>query len=351
MLYAFLIKSAFPGGDAMSVRRAVIMLLSLLALGFQTSEKAPQIDSIRKEQLKADLFYLASDGMQGRMTGTSTNSLASEYIRSRFEHIGLKPAVPDGSFFVQRQVLPDRNVVGLIEGADPNLKNEWLILCAHYDHNGMDGDRTLPGADDDASGVVALFEIAEAYALAAHAGQRPRRSILFASWDSEELGLLGAWAYVETPLWPLERTVAVLNLDMIGRNEEVPEGSGSRFRGLELQTAESNSNAINVLGTSRSPDIKMEVEKANRGIGLELKFRYDNNLSNLMRRSDHWPFLNAGVPALWFLAGLHPDYHTIYDRPEKVNYLKMEKIVRMVHQMSWNLAQQDSRPAFKGPKL
>jgi Zn-dependent M28 family amino/carboxypeptidase len=245
---------------------------------------------------------------------------------------------------VNRHVVPDRNVLASVEGSDPKLKDEWIIICAHYDHDGADGPRILNGADDDGSGTVGLLEIAEAYALAAREGKRPRRSILFAAWNSEERGLLGAWAYAEQPLVARERIVAVLNMDMIGRNEEVPEGGGTRFRGLDLQTAESNRNAINIIGTTRSVDMKQAVQKANGGVGLELKFRYDNNVSNLMRRSDHWPFLQHGIPALWFHTGLHPDYHTMYDRPEKVNYDKMEKVARLVYQMSWDLAQQPSRP-------
>ncbi len=247
---------------------------------------------------------------------------------------------------VTRHVIADRNVVGLLEGADPKLKDEVVIICAHYDHEGADGNQVFNGADDDGSGTVAVIEIAEAYMAAARAGQRPRRSILFAAWNSEERGLLGAWAYTEQPLFPLEKTVAVLNMDMIGRNEEVQEGGGGRFRGLPLQTAESNANAVGLLGYSRSASLRGEVEKANRAIGLTLQMRYDNNISNLLRRSDHWPFLNRGVPGIWFHTGLHPDYHTQYDRPEKINYDKMEKVARLVHQTSWNLAQQDARPAL-----
>jgi Zn-dependent M28 family amino/carboxypeptidase len=127
----------------------------------------------------------------------------------------------------------DRNVVAAIEGSDPRLKDEWVVVCAHYDHDGADGGRIFNGADDDGSGTVALLAIAEAYAEAARQGSRPRRSVLFAAWNSEERGLLGAWAYAESPLVPLERTIATLNMDMIGRNEEVPEGGGRRFRGLE----------------------------------------------------------------------------------------------------------------------
>jgi Zn-dependent M28 family amino/carboxypeptidase len=533
---------------------AGILMLALLAT-VSTQERAPQIESIRKAELKADLFFLASDGMRGRLTDTSENAIAAEWVKSRFERLGLTPAGPDRSYFhaynlltatigspnalqvsasnrtlqpragqdfypqrfsasghakgelvfagfgvsaraqghddfagtavtgkivlaldhepgerdpasaldgvvsaeaatalrktlaaqakgaaailfvsdahnhpgpqnfeaaatafwpdtpprierytlamlmervripaaqistslaeaitgktmeelgrlaesaggtpavaiastdveittaVNRHVVPDRNVLAAIEGGDPKLKDEWIIVCAHYDHEGADGPRIFNGADDDGSGTVGVLEIAEAYALAARDGRRPRRSVLFAAWNSEERGLLGAWAYAEQPLVPRDRIVAVLNMDMIGRNEEVPEGGGARFRGLDLQTAESNRNAINIIGTARSADMKAATQKANAAIGLELKFRYDNNISNLMRRSDHWPFLQHGIPALWFHTGLHPDYHTVYDRPEKINYDKMEKAARLVYQMSWDLAQQNGRPKLGG---
>jgi Peptidase family M28 len=268
-------------------------------------------------------------------------------------HVPLSGAQIEITTTVNRHVVPDRNVLAMIEGGDSRLKNEWVIVSAHVDHNGAEdprmyttgeGPRIFNGADDNGSGTVGLLEIAEAYALAAAGGHRPRRSVLLAVWNSEERGLLGAWAYAERPLVPTEKIAAVLNMDMIGRNEEVQEGGGARFRGLELQTAESNRNAINIIGTIRSADLKSAVQKANTAIGLDLRFRYDNNESNLMRRSDHWPFLQHGVPALWFHTGLHPDYHTIYDRPEKINYDKMEKVARLVYQMSWDLAQQDARP-------
>ena len=242
---------------------------------------------------------------------------------------------------VDRHVVPDRNVLAVIDGADPQRKDEWVIISAHFDHNGADEGQIYNGADDDGSGTVALLEIAEAYALAAQAGRRPQRSVLFAAWNSEERGLLGAWAYVEDPRYPLARTVAVLNMDMVGRNEEVPVGGGARFRGLEVQTAESNDNAVNILGSTRAPGLWAVLQHADHDIGLELKPRYDNNISNLMRRSDHWPFLQRGVPAVWVHTGLHPDYHTVYDRPEKINYAKMEKIARLVYQASWMLATAD----------
>jgi Zn-dependent M28 family amino/carboxypeptidase len=135
-------------------------------------------------------------------------------------------------------------------------------------------------------------------------------------------------------------------MDMIGRDEEVPEGGGRRFRGLPVQTAESNREAFNLLGWSRSASLAEVVERAKRGIGLRIKKVLDNNVSNLLRRSDQWPFLQSGVPAVFFHTGLHPDYHTAEDRPEKIRYEKMERIVRLVHQASWDLAQQPGRPTL-----
>ncbi len=256
---------------------------------------------------------------------------------------------------VTRTKVPDRNVVAKIDGSDPNLRNEWVIVSAHYDHDGTNGDQIFNGADDDGSGTVGLLAIAEAYAQAAKNGQRPRRSVLFAAFDSEERGLLGAWAFVEQPPIPLDRIVAVLNMDMIGRNEEVPDpaaaaggrgGAGGRFNGLDPQTAESNANALNIIGAVRSPDLKAEADRANKAIGLEIRYRYDNNVSQLMRRSDQWPFIQRGIPGIWIFTGLHPDYHTVNDDADRINYVKMEKILKLTHQMSWDLAQASSKPAL-----
>jgi len=251
---------------------------------------------------------------------------------------------------VAQNAITDRNVVAALEGSDPRLKDEWVLVCAHYDHDGADEARIFNGADDDGSGTVALLAIAEAYAEAARQGSRPRRSVLFAAWNSEERGLLGAWAYAESPLVPLDRTIATLNMDMIGRNEEVPVGGGRRFRGLEVQTAESNRNRVNILGHTYSSDLKSRIEESNRSVELELLMRYDNNESNLLRRSDQWPFLQKGIPSLFFHTGLHPDYHTEFDRPEKIEYEKLERIARLVHQTSWDLASGEGRPKFDRPE-
>jgi hypothetical protein len=286
----------------------------------------------------------------GEMLVAATKRSLADLGRSAEARGGVTPLPLNASVRIKtsvaRQTVADRSIVAMLEGADPQLKNEYVLVGAHFDHDGADGPRVFNGADDDGSGIVGLLEIADAYALAAEAGQRPKRSVIFAAWNSEERGLLGAWAYTEFPVVPLDRIVVNLNMDMIGRNEEVQVGGGARFRGLDLQTAESNQNATNIIGSVRSPDLKSALDRANRAIGLELKYRYDNNISNLMRRSDHWPFLQHGVPGVWVHTGLHPDYHTQYDRPEKINYVKMEKIARLVYQTSWDLANGASRPAL-----
>lgn len=255
---------------------------------------------------------------------------------------------------VAHEIVVGRNVVAMIEGTDPKLKDEAVIVSAHYDHNGAADGQIFNGADDNGSGTVALMEIAEAFSLAAAERKKPRRTVIFANWDAEERccgPLLGAWAWSETPKWPLEKTAAVLNMDMVGRNEEVPQSGGPRFRGLSPQTAESNANAVNLIGYSYSEDMRGAALKANEFVGLTLRQRYDNNRSNLLRRSDQWIFLNRGVPSLFFHTGLHPDYHTVYDRPEKINYEKLEKVARIVHQLAWDLANAEGRPKMPAKRV
>jgi Zn-dependent M28 family amino/carboxypeptidase len=168
--------------------------------------------------------------------------------------------------------------------------------------------------------------------------------VVFVSLNAEERGLLGAWAYTEQPPVPLDQTVGVINLDMIGRNEEIPPNGGARFFGLEVTPASANTNSVDLYGYSFAPDLAAAIERANRagGVGLELKTRNDNNASNLVRRSDQWPFLHRGVAAIGFHTGLHPDYHTPADTPDKINYEKIEKVARLAHQVTWDLANQNA---------
>lgn len=238
---------------------------------------------------------------------------------------------------IARQDVQIHNVLGMVEGSGSEESDETVIIGAHFDHVAPRDGQVRNGADDDGSGTVGLIELAEAFV---QLPEKPKRSIIFAAWNAEERGLFGSYYYAEQPLNPLERTVAVLNMDMIGRNEEIPADQSRRFRGLEPQTADQNANAVNILGYSLFPQLQDLVAAENASIGLELKFRYDDHEQNLLRRSDQWPFIVKGVPALFFHTGLHPDYHTPGDTPDKINYTKMEKIVRLIFRTAWRLANQ-----------
>ncbi|MEO8946485.1 MAG: M28 family peptidase, partial [Gemmatimonadaceae bacterium] len=261
--------------------------------------------------------------------------------------IALKDVRASLTTAVERHVTPGRNILAMIQGSDSTLRNEVVIVSGHYDHEGADSVEIFHGADDNGSGAVGVMAIAKAYASAAKQGHLPRRTVLFAAWDAEERPELGSWFYTLHPRFPLKSTVAVLNMDMIGRNEEIPENGGARFRGLTPQTAASNANAMNIVGSSRSPDLAADIKAADKPFGLTIHFRYDNNESNLLRRSDQWPFLNNDVPAVWFFTGLHPDYHRPSDVADKLNYEKMTRILKLLHAVSWNLANANGRPAIE----
>lgn len=246
---------------------------------------------------------------------------------------------------VERSRTPAMNIVAKVAGSDEALAGQAVLVLAHFDHNGATADSIYNGADDNASGIAALLALAEAFQKARADELGPKRSVVFAALDAEERGpLIGSWHLTMDPPFPMDSIVAVFNIDMIGRNEEVPADGGAKFNGLPPQTAESNANAVNLIGFSRAPGLAAAVDSANtEEIGLEIKRRYDNNASNLLRRSDHWPWLERGIPAVWFFTGLHPDYHTTTDDEAKINYPKMVKIVRLIHQAVWNVSNHAGR--------
>ncbi len=236
-----------------------------------------------------------------------------------------------------------RNVIARIEGSDPELSAETIVVGAHYDHDGEDNGRIWNGADDDASGTSALLELAEAFS----DGVRPGRSVLLSAWAGEEKGMLGSKRYVTDPVAPLEDTVAMFQLDMIGRNEE---HGPDEAEGFERERASENGNMVNVLGSVFSPDFRAALEGANNDVELDLRFRYDYGAQNLIRRSDHWSFLSARIPSLFIFGGLHPDYHTPNDTADKINYEKLERVVRLIYQAVLDMGNGAARPQFTIPQ-
>ena len=233
------------------------------------------------------------------------------------------------------RVIPTRNVVGLLEGSDPKLKDEAAVVSAHYDHVGTQGGRIYHGADDNASGVIAVMDVAEAFV---EGNVRPKRSVLFIAYEAEERALLGSGYYIEHPIVPLQKTVANLNMDMIGRDETSATWS---------TTADQNGNSVNIVGSLYSPDLRRIIERSNQKIGLKLDFKTDgNDPENWFARSDHFWFATKSVPMVLFNTGEHPDYHTENDTWDRIDYPKMEKIVRLIFLTTEQLTDSGPRPAF-----
>lgn len=231
------------------------------------------------------------------------------------------------------------NVVGLIEGSD--LKEETIVISAHFDHDGpaFNLGALFPGADDNGSGTVGVVALAHAMM---KAGIKPRRSILFAVFAAEERGLLGSYHYANHPLRPLAGTRAVINFDMIGRDEKA-----SRQTDGLIAIAADTSNEMNLVGAYYSPDYAKTVQQANEYVGLQLNYKWDMEPAlNVFFRSDQYPFVLKDIPALWWFTGFHPDYHQVTDTVEKINFPKMIKILKLAYLSTLDFASTNTPPRF-----
>ena len=236
------------------------------------------------------------------------------------------------------------NVVGLLEGSDPKLKGETILITAHHDHDGMSGSDIWHGADDNGSGTVGVVALAHTFAANAGAkgGERPRRSILFVVFAAEERGLLGAFYMAAHPLRPLETTRAMINFDMIGRNET----ESDQTRGLIAIPADTT-NRLNLIGALYSPDYNRTVIEENKYVRLDLDDRFDHEAAlNVFFRSDQFPFVLHNIPAFWWFTGFHPDYHHTTDTADKINYVKMAKILRLAYLTGFQFATEAVPPKF-----
>jgi len=235
-----------------------------------------------------------------------------------------------------------QNVVAVFEGSDPLLKDEYVALGAHYDHIGIGtpvkGDAIYNGADDDGSGTTALLAIAEALA---KAPTRSKRSVLFNWHAGEEKGLWGSRYFTEYPTIPLQKIVAQINIDMIGRSKK--EGD-TNPRNNSL----SGPNEIYVIGSKMmSTELGELTEAVNKEyLNLTYNYRYDDpkDPNRFFFRSDHYNYARKGIPIVFFFAGEHEDYHRPGDEPQKIDYEKMQKIVRTVFLTMWEIANRPTRP-------
>jgi peptidase M28-like protein len=240
-----------------------------------------------------------------------------------------------------------QNVVGVIEGADPVLKKEYVAVGAHYDHVGMsrnaEGDRIFNGADDDGSGTVATLAIAQALAKSA---ARPKRSILLVWHAGEEKGLWGSEFFTDNPTVPIEQVVTQLNIDMIGRSKK--EGDDNQAN-RDL----TGPNELYVIGSKMmSTDLGNLSEEVNNSyLKLAFNYKYDDptDSERFFYRSDHYNYAKKGVPIIFYFSGVHEDYHGLADTADKIDYQKMEKVARTVFAMMWRLANAPARPKVDKP--
>jgi hypothetical protein len=227
------------------------------------------------------------------------------------------------NFESTRVIRKSQNVLGYLEGKN---KEEVIILGAHYDHLGKNDSTYFPGADDNASGVAVLLEIAEAFTQAQKEGYFPEKNIIFACWGAEEAGILGSQQYMMKSPYQPENTKLYINFDMVGRIDS-------------LHSA--NPNFVYVLPVNEKGKQfiqKIEDTDDSYSPSLMLGFEYPDKKMEIEKRSDYLYFSNAGVPSLGFLTGLHPDYHTPKDTPDKLNYANMTNIARLAFALVWKEA-------------
>ena len=315
---------------------AGLTFLSAMALSAQTVP----VDSVR-----AWMFGLAGDAMRGRANGSAEMRQAAEYIALRFRNAGLV-AVPgtDGfyqpfSFSLRRgdPEIHEQNVIGYLEGADPILKKECVIVSAHYDHIGVGtpvaGDSIYNGADDNASGVCAVLGAAQ---LLAESPERPARSILFVAWAGEEMGLQGSRHYVQHPLWPLDKTVLGINFEMLGRPEKIGRQryylTGAPFSSLVDIIRTYNENGSWQMDNTVAP-VDM------------LMFASDNAAFAAVHRKPNRQCWGIVSQTLAMEAG-GDHYHRPHDGPEAIDIQNLADFIPYVSGLIRHLADRSELPAW-----
>ena len=336
-----------------------IFLLTLILLksinSYSQLEHANKFaKTITEKDLKKHLYTYASDEFEGRDTGSKGQKKAVEYLRNFYIQNDIKPGDPDKDYFQKMTLnisrgnegnVDSENVIAIIEGSEK--PEEYLILTAHLDHVGYGRtgsrlrksyvgeikDRIHNGADDDGSGTVAMLEIAQAFKQASKKGKGPKRSIIFLHVTGEEKGLLGSAYYSDNPIYPLSKTVANLNLDMIGRIDPTRKGDKREY--------------IYIIGSDHdSQDLHNISEQTNlQTVNIDLDYRYNakDDPQRFYYRSDHYNFAKKGIPIIFYFSGTHEDYHLPSDTPDKINYDLLELRSKLIFYTAWNIANRDQR--------
>ena len=287
----------------------MVKFVTLLLLAFALDDCRSEED-ITVEESRKTLSYLASDKMEGRKPGNPGNFIAVSFIKKEFESYGLETHLQKFTYTFRWRVglfrwktveIETMNVIGVLKGTS----DKHVVIGAHMDHLGVDGDGdAYNGADDNASGTTAILELAEAFG---KSDAKPKDTIVFIAFNAEELGLLGSKHYVSDPLLPLDDCKLMINLDMVGR-----------LRGT----------TVTAQGGNLSRSVTQLVDK------LDDNYPFDVNITVPGNRSDHAPFNWNGVPVLFFHTGTHPQYHRTTDDPDLINYEGLVNIAKFVKDLT-----------------
>jgi hypothetical protein len=301
---------------------AIAALLCLAAASVALGQVPPPLPE--QARLESIVRELSSPEMEGRR-GEGARKAAG-FLVDRFRRLKLEPLF--GDKYVQeipgaeQGQIQGRNIGGVLHGSDPQLRDEWVILSAHYDHLGVRGGVLYPGADDNASGVAMMLEVARSFV---ESGKPPKRSLMFIGFDLEEVGLFGSRYFVAHPPVPLDRIALFITADMIGR----------ALAGI-------CDTHVFVLGTEHAPGLRKWIVEAARERPLKVGLLGADVL--VLNRSDYGPFRNRRVPFLFFSTGENPRYHSPDDTPETINYPKLREISRLIHQVTRSAANVDVVP-------
>ncbi|WP_339686692.1 M28 family metallopeptidase [uncultured Nonlabens sp.] len=329
------------GKDGKPSKDATEATSSKSVLDYSKVKVMDYANTITVEELKEQLYYYASDEMEGRYTGSPGQKRAVNYLRDQYKKMGVPGGAAYGEYF---QVVPGKafgkpelsseNVLAYIEGRE--FPDEVLVISAHLDHVGMEDGEVFNGADDDGSGTIALLEIAEAFKQAANDGYGPRRSILFLHVTGEEIGLKGSNYYANNPVYPMENTIADLNIDMIGRIDPAQKD---------------NPDYVYLIGSDMlSQDLHDISEAANKkSVNMRLDYTYNgkNDPNRFYYRSDHYNFAKNNVPVIFYFNGVHEDYHKATDTADKIEYELYQRRIKLIFATAWDVANADQRPALK----
>ena len=294
---------------------------------FQGRAYAQRLDSI-EISLRKNVAYLSDSSMLGRGAGSEQEKRAAAYLYDQLLDAGvimLTPETGEDFYIVHNgDTLHSQNVIGIVEGYDPKLRNEYVVVGAHYDHlgtsvlkrDGKEVEQIYYGADDNASGVATLIEVARQVASQHFMF---RRSVIFALFGAEELGMMGSWYFLNRSFRHTDDIVAMINLDMVGRS--------GRDNTMQVYTADANVEMMEIINWL-----------SGRALSIAPKYTPTDYFP-----SDHRNFYQKGIPVALFTSGTHRDYHTVRDTPDKLDYSQMEKLVEYVYSMAEVLANREER--------